>query len=565
MGIGAFFIAASLVVAGVNGQARLEPPNGKLILGAWVDISDTDVGRDSFAQLNSRIKRNLGAVHLAQEIPQSISQTRRGYYNNISLVEETNTNASVILSVFPDDSAYRGITDADINLLAEQVGNITIAGHNVFLRFGPDMQLPVNVSSRINASLYVEQFRKVALAVRRTAGSKVATVWCPAGEFQFNSTLLLEYYPGDQYVDWLVNMLELQTRTFSNTTVLDFRTTRDPSSLSAFLSELEAYNDTFDWAAPKSLSALLPSTTSATGLAPTSTFATAPTTTFSVSQQRPSVAIIASATSGALVFVAVLVLGAVWITRRRRQQARFSRFEEHDTFPQPPSEKDPQSIGLQAMGPGTASVAAYSESLSHTQTSSTTVNSKNTLFNFAETPVIPSTFSKDPNDSELFATTGNPFEDPEENEKAVIEERRREAKLERERQWERAGNVQAAATPASGSMDTWTAEQVSVKLLMMGVGPPAVAALRDSNINGQALLLLTPTDLPRLGIEPASRAVVMQAIHFLKVLRDSGEGGSGMAVDTATGEAGALNTTTAVGAVLDDVATAPPPMYSEAS
>ncbi|KAJ3118101.1 hypothetical protein HDU96_003869 [Phlyctochytrium bullatum] len=156
-------------------------------------------------------------------------------------------------------------------------------------------------------------------------------------------------------------------------------------------------------------------------------------------------------------------------------------------------------------------------------------------------------------DGALFAEAANPFEEAEESGMRTGTRGQGGTGV---REW--AATTANATMEFGGGVEAWTAEEVSARLRTMGVSAAAVEALRASNVDGQALLVLTPADLPRLGIEPASHAVVMVAVRFLRVLRESGEGVGG----TANNARGA----DVVAAIVDegDGIAMPPPGYSEA-
>ncbi|KAJ3091293.1 hypothetical protein HDU96_003105 [Phlyctochytrium bullatum] len=582
----AILVGALVSVARVSARARLEPPDGKVLMSAWVDFADTEIGRDSYSQLNRRMGRKFAVLHLGLTIPWADSTFYTG--NDLSLVEETASDAAVLLTVNPVEE-LQTITDQDISLIAQRVANITARGRNVFLRYGADMQASWSFTHRAPA-LYVDQFRKVASAVRLLdPENRVAMVWAPYGFTNYtDASGLLPFYPGDDHVDWvglstlwnsgppdysfwndtlfnpvlrarfpllkLINLHELVGGApLPNGTFipLDYRTTLDPPTRTTFLMALATIDDgSLVWAGqPWRLSTLPP-----TSAFPWSQSAsTSPTETLSPPRSAtgpcgPSTAVIAGiVVAGVGALLAVVVIGVLWIKRRRRR-----RREDVGSVRENAESKWEADAKNEPAEPGTAALHVTPIMMRTVPPSGETKPSSLALFS-STIPATPRAVEAKSADGALFAEAATPFEEAEESEAA--REKAREAKVGLVREW--AASSAEATMGFGGGMEAWTAEEVSERLRTMGVSAAAVEALRASNVDGQALLVLTPADLPRLGIEPASHAVVMVAVRFLRVLRESGEG-----VDGTADSRGA----DVVAAVVDegDGIAMPPPGYSEA-
>ncbi|KAJ3092981.1 hypothetical protein HDU96_002565 [Phlyctochytrium bullatum] len=173
-----------------------EPADGKIILSAWLDTADTPTGRDKFSLFNARIGRNTGAFQLTQRIPLTPSPWAPGDFlrANMTLFDEK-SDAALFLTVYPYPD-LKAVTDQDIQLLTDQVYNITQTGRNVFIRYGPEMQG--------SPPAYIAQFQQVATSIHAKCGDKAAMVWAPnleqGGDAEAKIT---PYYPGDDYVDWV--------------------------------------------------------------------------------------------------------------------------------------------------------------------------------------------------------------------------------------------------------------------------------------------------------------------------------------------------------------------------
>jgi hypothetical protein len=73
----------------------LEPPDGRMLLGAWVDTQVWDrpgVGSDLPVRLNQRLQLNFTSFQLVQDIP----VTNRTFFN-VTRLDETSTDAILFL------------------------------------------------------------------------------------------------------------------------------------------------------------------------------------------------------------------------------------------------------------------------------------------------------------------------------------------------------------------------------------------------------------------------------------------------------------------------------------
>ncbi|KAJ3101485.1 hypothetical protein HDU96_009967 [Phlyctochytrium bullatum] len=175
-------------------RARLEPEQGKVLLGAWLDTNDPKKRNDSFVQFNRRIGRNAAAFQVTQYLPFSPSTNLPGEvaYSDMALFDEDQTDAAVFMTAC---NPFNGnVTDADIARFADRVLNITGTGRPVFVHY--------IVRTSLNAAVYIDEFRRIATAVHSKAGDKAAMVWDPVSDLR-NETEVAMFYPGDDYVDWI--------------------------------------------------------------------------------------------------------------------------------------------------------------------------------------------------------------------------------------------------------------------------------------------------------------------------------------------------------------------------
>ncbi|ORY37611.1 glycoside hydrolase [Rhizoclosmatium globosum] len=203
-------ILALLASSLVQGLAKLEPADGKLIFGAWFDSSTGPVsGGETAASFNKKIGFNSGVFQVYQHLPPRLPKDGPPDYDtknhnadgtiNLDILNE-GTDAAIFLTIYPDNST--GIADSDINALAIQCRTIiNTTGRNLFIRFGPEMNGDW-MSYSGNPTAYIALWRKVYTAVNNVAPS-VAFVWSPNPDTYQGIYPYAPYWPGPDYVDWV--------------------------------------------------------------------------------------------------------------------------------------------------------------------------------------------------------------------------------------------------------------------------------------------------------------------------------------------------------------------------
>ena len=89
-----------------------------------------------------------------------------------------------------------GARDANITLLGDFIKDV---GNPVFLRIGYEFDGSWNGYDK---TLYVQAFRRIMDRLRAEGVTNVVSVWQSSG-FTTNKSSLLQWYPGDDYVDWV--------------------------------------------------------------------------------------------------------------------------------------------------------------------------------------------------------------------------------------------------------------------------------------------------------------------------------------------------------------------------
>ncbi len=179
--------------------AKHEPKEG-CILGAYIDLDPTikDIFRDEVGRtrkLPRAFEQTVGRKHgmyffyLGYGYEPPRDWIRR-------LAEE---DRFVHIALEPNDGLDMVQDDAYLENLADK---LNATGARIFLRFASEMNGPW-VRYHGSPKQYIEKFRMVTEVFRRRA-PKVAMVWCP---YTTPRRPIKDYYPGDNWVDWVgVNM-----------------------------------------------------------------------------------------------------------------------------------------------------------------------------------------------------------------------------------------------------------------------------------------------------------------------------------------------------------------------
>ncbi|KAI9344055.1 glycoside hydrolase superfamily [Obelidium mucronatum] len=204
------WIPIAILAPLASALAKLEPPTGKLVFGAWLDTSNGPVsGGDSHASFNKRIGFNTGAFQLWQMLPPRPAVEGPPDYDlsnhnpdgtvNLDILNE-GTNASIFLTVYP--TGISNITDAHLTDLANQCNTITKqTKRDLFVRFAPEMNGYWFVYGE-KPTEFVSLWKRAYTILNRIA-PQVAMVWSPNYNGPPNKMPYESYWPGPEYVDWV--------------------------------------------------------------------------------------------------------------------------------------------------------------------------------------------------------------------------------------------------------------------------------------------------------------------------------------------------------------------------
>lgn len=183
-------------------------PTSSVYLGAWVNPTGQSGGvLDKLPTLQTAIGRKLAILHIytgwTDPLPTS---TITAFVNNGSIplidwkgggagpgsLDCATANTSLTLA-----DIAGGCTDSIINKYAESLKTFD---HPVFLRWDWEMNLDDNPAHTDPAD-FVAAWQHIHKLFEADGATNVAFVWCPGLGSQSSS--LTDFYPGNQYVDWI--------------------------------------------------------------------------------------------------------------------------------------------------------------------------------------------------------------------------------------------------------------------------------------------------------------------------------------------------------------------------
>ena len=131
------FLLCSFVfkILTAQGVAVNAPPDGKVLLGAWLDTTDPPNQRgagDRPLKFSQRTGLNISTFQFAQDLP--------NIYNSdymANQIDALRTDAILYITVFPKPSPW-AISDDAIAELALQCQQLNAKGRQVLIRFAPE-------------------------------------------------------------------------------------------------------------------------------------------------------------------------------------------------------------------------------------------------------------------------------------------------------------------------------------------------------------------------------------------------------------------------------------------
>jgi hypothetical protein len=192
--LGMIALAVPSTASAATASKPIVPANGSY-LGAWVSAT-TQNGPTSVAALGSAIGRPLGFAH------QYIGW--RGIVPVAAMQQEAAQGTIPLVNWLcgaTDAAVAAGQDDATIVNMATALKSV---GSPIFLRWYWEMNL---TGSENHADCnpgapfrYVAAWQHIWTIFQRVGATNVAFVWCPG---RTDIKLAPQYYPGNQYVDWI--------------------------------------------------------------------------------------------------------------------------------------------------------------------------------------------------------------------------------------------------------------------------------------------------------------------------------------------------------------------------
>ncbi|KAJ3227076.1 hypothetical protein HDU81_006948 [Chytriomyces hyalinus] len=209
----AFLHLLPLITLSAYALGKLEPADGKLLFGAWIDTSSIPIsGGDSPGAFNERIGFHASAFQFYQHLPLKPPVDGPPDYDvpnhnpdgtfKMSLLND-GTNAAIFLTIYPNlGLSETVVTDSHILALANQARDIMDStGRHLHLRLAPEMNgdwFPYGQKPEQFIAFW-KRFHRLFTPI----APQVALVWspnfrAPSGNYQYDP-----YWPGEEYVDWV--------------------------------------------------------------------------------------------------------------------------------------------------------------------------------------------------------------------------------------------------------------------------------------------------------------------------------------------------------------------------
>lgn len=182
------FIQDNIAIQSTTKLAKFEPENG-MYIGAFVE-KDSGVENKKnlrFEEFNKLTGKQHAVFFTYHKYGADFNSTWTSYVKD--------AGGAIHLALQPEQGLAMVKDDATLRKFARDA---QAAGVPIFLRFAGEMNGNW-VKWYGNPELYIEKFRLVAKVMKEEAPN-VAMVWSPAANPKRN---IHDYYPGDDYVDWI--------------------------------------------------------------------------------------------------------------------------------------------------------------------------------------------------------------------------------------------------------------------------------------------------------------------------------------------------------------------------
>ncbi|KAJ3410264.1 hypothetical protein HDV05_003990 [Chytridiales sp. JEL 0842] len=183
------------------------PPQGKVILGAWLNYEEFPPDLQTPSDWNRRLGFKTGSFQHRQSVPPIVKDGK-----NVTVTADLfddDSNASIFLTVYADQvrdgrSDLDLVDDYELTALAQQLDTLhKQTSRQIFLRWCPEQNGEWMLYGGKPAQ-YVEVWLRLSQTIKRIA-PHVALVWSPnfdlnnRGDHQGGQP----YFPGPEHVDWV--------------------------------------------------------------------------------------------------------------------------------------------------------------------------------------------------------------------------------------------------------------------------------------------------------------------------------------------------------------------------
>ncbi len=175
---------------------KFEPEEKKIIHGAGQDLQ-------SFKEYSDAVGKCKPAIYMTYVKINEIEKWSQRILSEIDEVSIQFLQIGLHLRKKYDDNIYEsqcaeianGDYDHEINFFCETLKKISIP---TFLRIGYEFNEP----NKYDSISFVSAWKHIVGKLREFNVNNVATVWCSCPAFSKNIDEIMDFYPGDELVDW---------------------------------------------------------------------------------------------------------------------------------------------------------------------------------------------------------------------------------------------------------------------------------------------------------------------------------------------------------------------------
>lgn len=178
-------------------RQKFEPKGDKIIHGAGQSLETFSNYWNAVEKFKPIIYMTYVRINKIEEWSEKIKEEIKKFPN---LILQIGLNFKVKDESEKTKEIVQGKYDKEIDCLAKKIKEIK---NPVFIRIGYEFNEP----NKYKPQDFISAWRYVVIRLKDKEVNNFASVWCACTAFNENIKEVMEYYPGDDYVDWFGNDL----------------------------------------------------------------------------------------------------------------------------------------------------------------------------------------------------------------------------------------------------------------------------------------------------------------------------------------------------------------------